>query len=374
MVGAGTGTGPPSARSRRFLDAEGARPARLALGVLAIVLALDGFVIWALSFVPGYPAARTWPAFVMPAFVLMFLPFGAMVLNETVNRPPGSGRRTTFPAALRGWRGVVGGLAFGAVWVSGALLFASGSLSGQPMEVSGRYTSNNHGVITELTEEEYLAQSAAASRLFAGGVFAFATIAALVLTATPVGDRTDEERAAARLSVPRQHPSVPLADLRGHRRVEVEVTGSVDEVVERLSTSIPVVASPAADGSARVVAEWSVGKLSMLMPNEFPVLLDGSLTAEGATTVVDVSIRPATRTAELSPLSALWVVVILILGFVTVGRHGPLPFTLFFLAIAGFALFAAYQSFTAPRRAAAAVDAQIREALPGPGTRPIEPA
>jgi hypothetical protein len=366
----GVGDGPPPAgpRSRRFLDADEWRGARRAVGILAVVLALVGAVMWLLSFVPGAPTAGRWQALVMPAFVLMFIPFGLMVINEGVNRPGGS-RRSAVPAGLRGWRAVVAAVVFGAVWLSGAFVFLGGGLSGQPMEKDGVYTSNDHGVVTVLTEEEWRAADALASRLFAGGVFVFATIAALVRTRPPDDVDLDEQHALARLHEPHDHPSVALADLRGHRRIEATVPGTVDEDTARLRTRMPIRTSVSASGATRLVGDGDAGALGWPLRPSFPMLVDGELTAttadagRDASTAVDLSLRPATRGAEAGPLGALWALVIVGLGYATVGRFLPFPMSLAFVAFAGFGLFAAYRTATGPRRAAALVEAQVVGAL-----------
>ena len=358
---------PPSRRPPQLLDRPEAWPVRRALGILAAVLAVDGLVVWLLSFVPSAPLAGSWQALVLPAFVLMFVPFGAMVLNQAINQQGRSPLRGTF--GVHGWRRVLIVVVFVGVWLTGISVFFSGGLKGQPEAINGRYYSNDHGTVTEISEEEWRTSSALVSRLFAVGVLAFGTIAAVMLLRRPDDVDPTEASSIERLATSHEHQTVAFADLRGHGHVVADASGSVDEVVARLRSRFPIRTSAADDGATRVVADWDVGRMGLGTRNTFPMLLDGELRAVGSSTRVDLSLRPATRAAELMPLGLPWAFVLIAVAVGTTGRaaasSGPI-FLVFIAAWCGFAIFIGVNNATAPRKAARLVEAQIAEALAAP--------
>lgn len=150
--------------------------------------------MWALSFVPGAPTASFWSAVVIPCFVLVFPIFFVTVLDHTIRTFGQRDSQTSSKLNLPGWRGGAAGLIFVGVWLASATAMFGGHLSGQPFERDGRFFSNNHGVVNELTREQWAEENALISRLFAGGVLVFAGIAALSLTAPePAGTGDDSE-------------------------------------------------------------------------------------------------------------------------------------------------------------------------------------
>jgi hypothetical protein len=153
--------------------------------VLALVAFVDGLAMWLLSFVPGSPTARFWPAFVFPAFFAIFPAWFVTVLDHVLRNGNRSRLRSRLPLPLRGWRKAAGALVFGLAWLGAMTAFLSGGLAGQAEERDGRFVANDHGAITELTRAQWERSRALESRLFAGGVVAFAGLAALYLTQPP---------------------------------------------------------------------------------------------------------------------------------------------------------------------------------------------
>lgn len=170
------------------------RRAAAAGGLIAFPVAA---IVWVLSFVPGSPTATWWSTLLTPGFVLAGGAFAVFVI-DTIRLAPkaplgltqepwywvrarrrGTGR---WMAALPGWRGRVATALFAVAWLSFMLTIFLGGLGGSPQERDGRFISNDHGNITEITRDEYLRDRAAESRLFSGHMMAFSGIAVLYFT------------------------------------------------------------------------------------------------------------------------------------------------------------------------------------------------
>jgi hypothetical protein len=130
------------------------------------------------------------------AFTGAFLAWGAFIISGLA---ASGGRQRTWSEMLtyseedRSWRDALPARVITAVGVSMLVLVAStlGGLgdmvSGSPQEIDGRYYSNNHGELTELTEDEFQRAIGAQTRMFA-------TVAGVFLGASAIGAGTRRNR------------------------------------------------------------------------------------------------------------------------------------------------------------------------------------
>ncbi len=222
---------------------------RVVVIVAGVAVTVCG-VVWLTSWLPSPPLGEHWPAVVFPFFFLIF-PCMAAVLYEqgSFSFDRSARRRIRLP---KGWRrGVIGAL--GVLYVIG---FASAFGIGQPEQVDGRYYDNDHGERTEITRSRFDSENAAASRIFAGGVVAFAGFALLTLTADrSAPDREDTER--LRLTASTWSGSKPedRGPVAGARVLQGEVPRDGDTVIRQLRLTVPISVSGTAARSV-VVARW----------------------------------------------------------------------------------------------------------------------
>jgi hypothetical protein len=151
-----------------------------AVGALAI-----GVVVWLLSVWPGSPGAR-WGLPVVGGGLFLILPaWFATVRDVHAAYSEASLQTWRFPLPLRGWRMPVGvALALFALASFCLKLVAADPAS--TSEKDGRYFSDDHGVLTEISETTWRHVRADQSRVLASYVIAFAGLAAMYLTQTDI--------------------------------------------------------------------------------------------------------------------------------------------------------------------------------------------
>lgn len=333
-------------------------PIRRVAAVVAVIAFVDGLLMWLLSFVPGSPTAGFWPVLVMPAFAAIFPVWGVTVFDTVMRNRDRSTLRSGMPIPLRGWRKRAGVVVFIVPWFTFMAVFFSGALAGQAEQDGDRYYANNHGEITELTREEWEQSRALESRLFAGGVMAFAGLAALYLTQPPSDDEEPEFTPPPRSD----HPvSQWIGQLAGVTTVSATAQGDPDAVMARLRQVVPVRELARSPGGAiSVHANWDQ-KGRWPVPS-FPLRLDGEVRSVGASAAtLDLTIQPAGANTRYMPIGgALGGAVMAGIGVFILTRPGLPAIGMVFIPIwIGWALFIAYTNVTAGRRVARKAASQM---------------
>jgi hypothetical protein len=352
---------PANGGGRRGISPAIKRPVAYVAAVAASIAAL----MWLLSFVPGAPTASFWPVVVFPCFALAFPVFAVTIVDEFMRTGGGSNLRSGVPLRLPGWRAVAAGVLFFGVWLTFAATFFGGSLNGQPFERDGRYFTNNHGVETEVTRQEWANANASSSRLFAGGVLVFAGISALALTA-PDPDPDGEGQKVERKWLAQGRSLSPIDRYRGFVPWRTEVQTSPEVVLERLRKVVPLMAAPGRTPSTwTFVADWD--QAARWPSKTFPLRLEGTVTAvDQLTSSVDAVVAPASRYASLLPFQAIWGVVVVGIGVFVFVRLGAPPGALLFVGVwAAWGLFIVYTLATAARRAATRTIETLTAAIGG---------
>jgi hypothetical protein len=154
---------------------------RRILGVLTTIGAIVNGLVWLATIVFRQLPFGWWPAVVFPFWPVMFVAWFVTIMSIN-QRSPRELARIKFPIPLRGWRLPVGIAGFVAVWLVAMMTFSSGDSSGQPERIDGRYYSNSHGDLTEITRDQWERLQSASARLFSGGTLVFCGLAALYLT------------------------------------------------------------------------------------------------------------------------------------------------------------------------------------------------
>jgi hypothetical protein len=343
--------------------------------------------VWVLSWLPGFPLAGVWPALLVPAGALLVLPFAAVILESVAMSGDGTGRapfRGPLPVPVHGWRAAAVVAAFVVAFGGVALMFVgvgASTVKGTPFEDDGRYYTrvpNEVPSVTEISEDDWRSHEASTAGFFAGVLLCFTTISAMSLSAPP-GDeeRRRQARLEARLGAPRHADRLSWpARVFGRARVHEHVPVSIDAVVARFAQELRTSTSaPDASGRIRFVADWDLG---MPWPiQEFPVLVDAELIPAGASTELDVALRPATAAATLSPVGGIGALVLVGLGLAVLqagARATGSPIVVIFAIVwAGAGLFSAWNAVTVPSRAARRAGSRIlllaRHGPPPPGQR-----
>jgi hypothetical protein len=145
-----------------------------------------GVIVWLISLWPGSPSARWGMPVVASGLVLVFPAWYVTVRDVRANYSDASRATWRFPLPLRGWR-LKAGISLG-VFALASFCWMSfdRTIGGQPKERNGRYFSDDHGVLTEITRSMWRQARAEDSRMLAGHVIAFAGLAALYLTQTDI--------------------------------------------------------------------------------------------------------------------------------------------------------------------------------------------
>ena len=159
------------------------RRARFAACVVAVGAGACGAVALLITLPPiSSDAAMKW--LWAPAFFAI-LPVWGVVRRESRDQPPRSDGlwcRRGFPP-LEKWRAVVGGVLL-TVAVAAFLFAALRTPAGAPLVDGGRYFITSGGDRVEVSRAEWLSARTRETRMFAGGVVLFATVAVLYLTQT----------------------------------------------------------------------------------------------------------------------------------------------------------------------------------------------
>jgi hypothetical protein len=151
--------------------------------VLAVCAGASGAVAWLITLPPiSSDAALKW--LWTPAFVAIF-PVWIVVIHESRNQPrrlEATWYERGFPP-LEGWRAVVGGVLL-VVTVAAFLKASLQTPAGAPIIEGGRYFITSGGDRVEVSRAEWLSARTRETRMFAGAVVLFATVAVLYLTQT----------------------------------------------------------------------------------------------------------------------------------------------------------------------------------------------
>jgi hypothetical protein len=166
--------------------------------VVALALGAFAFAIVVTTFLPGSPYVSD--EIVGTLFVFVFPVLGAAIFREagTLQRSR-SGRSTDTPRRARtdsgGLRRLLSRVPqplrigfhvfFFAMWLAALSSFVAGP-SGQPIERDGRYFLNDHGELTEISQDEYDHARSTWARTFAAVPAAFFATAALLSAYGPL--------------------------------------------------------------------------------------------------------------------------------------------------------------------------------------------
>jgi hypothetical protein len=145
-----------------------------------------GIVVWVASFLPGVPSARWGTPVAGSGIFLVFPAWYATVRDVHADYSEATRRTWRLPLPLRGWRKPVGVTLFLFAIASFCLMLLDRGIGGQPKESDGRYYSDDHGVLTEITETVWRQARAGQSRTFASYVIAFSGLAAMYLAQTDI--------------------------------------------------------------------------------------------------------------------------------------------------------------------------------------------
>jgi hypothetical protein len=151
--------------------------------VIAVCAGACGAVAWLITLPPiSSDAALKW--LWAPAFVAIF-PVWIVVVRESRSQAQNSNAKwyeRGFPP-LEGWRAVVGGVLL-IVTVAAFLSAVLRTPAGAPVVEGGRYFITSGGDRVEVSRADWLGARTRETRMFAGGVVLFATVAVLYLTQT----------------------------------------------------------------------------------------------------------------------------------------------------------------------------------------------
>jgi hypothetical protein len=119
--------------------------------------------------------------------------FFVTVLDAKATRAEGASRAWLGSFPLHGCKAMIAGALAVFAILSFSSAIAAGGVSGQATEKGGRYYDDNHGELTEITEEQWRMGRVGQSRMMSGHIILFSGIAALYLTQRNVSGRSGSD-------------------------------------------------------------------------------------------------------------------------------------------------------------------------------------